>query len=146
MPIDSSQTSRTSSQPTMNDESQREAQIFLWRFPPPCQYAIWDSLNTSLADDERYSPSSPGVYTWPLHGEKGFYRTLQAGPLPPIKCEDTSHVAGLEHQGCFADDTLSELPHDNKMMMMMIQREMVLPKGPMGMTVEVSSRVMIMFV
>lgn len=66
------------------------------------QYHIWDTVNTYLADDEAYSPTVPGKYTWPLPREIGYYSVLYAGPLPPIQC-DSSTPAGTTYKGCYKD-------------------------------------------
>lgn len=66
------------------------------------QYPIWDTVSTDLKDDERYSPTIQGVYTWPLQGETGFYRTLFAGgPLAPAECFDKAPY-GTVYKGCYA--------------------------------------------
>ena len=63
---------------------------------------IWDTAHSHLAYDDLYSPKAPGIYTWPLDGETGFYKTLHAGPLPPLECMDKA-PDGTEYKGCYWD-------------------------------------------
>ena len=65
-------------------------------------------MNTNLVDDEAYSPTVPGTYTWPLEGETGYYKTLYAGPLPPLLCA-SSVASGTEYVGCFEDSSNDRL-------------------------------------
>lgn len=58
--------------------------------------------------DERYSPTQPGFYTWPLKEETGYYKTLYAGPLPPLECS-SSVPSGTTYKGCFADSSSARL-------------------------------------
>lgn len=68
------------------------------------QYHIWDTVSTAFADIEEYSPTVPGVYTWPFSGAQGFYSSLYAGPLPPIQCS-SSVPSGTVYKGCYADSS-----------------------------------------
>lgn len=71
------------------------------------QYHIWDSFESDVANDEAYSPTIPGNYTWPLESAAGYYRTFYAGLLPPVACE-SALPAGTELVGCFNNDSSSE--------------------------------------
>lgn len=72
------------------------------------QFHIWDTFNTDhgLHDVEAYAPTTPGTYTWPLEGETGFYKTIIAGPLPPLQCA-SSIPAGTQFVGCFEGGLLT---------------------------------------
>ena len=103
-------------------------------FPRPLpprnyQFHIWDTVNTNLADDEAYSPTVPGVYTWPLEGETGYYKTLHAGPLPPLECSSNAPF-GTVFAGCFQDSSNNRLLDSDSMTL----EEM----GPDGMTNQVT--------
>lgn len=90
----------------------------------PCQYPIWDTVSTDLKDDERYSPTIQGVYTWPLPEETGFYRSLYAGPLTPTECFDKA-PHGTVYRGCYAGGIFKHGEYRSP------------EKGPDGMTPEV---------
>lgn len=96
----------------------------------PDEFHIWDTVNTNLADDEAYSPTVPGTYTWPLVGETGYYKTLYAGPLPPLECSPTA-PPGTESAGCFEDSSNNRLLDSDSMTL----EEM----GPSGMTNQICS-------
>ena len=107
---------------------------YAWRFPIHCgwlipQYPIWDTVNTDLADDYDYSPTVPGNYTWPLEGATGCYRTIIAGPLPPIQCQ-LGDPAGTELVGCFADSSSNRLFNSDSLVLNQ--------RGPDGMTAPVT--------
>ena len=85
-------------------------------------------MNTYLADDEEYSPTVPGQYTWPLANATGYYKAIYAGPLPPLKC-DSSVPSGTQYQGCFVDARDDRLLDTDKLVLM--------EQGPDGMTGEV---------
>ena len=92
------------------------------------QYHIWDTVNTYLADEEEYSPTVPGTYTWPLATSTGYYSTMYAGPLPPIECDD-SVPSGTELVGCFTDSRNDRLINSDSYVL--------LEMGDDGMTPEV---------
>lgn len=92
------------------------------------QYPIWDTVTTDLAIDERYSPTVPGKYTWPLEGITGYYSTIVAGPLPPLDCASSVPV-GTRLVGCFADSKADRLLNSNTT----VRAE----RGQGGMTAEV---------
>lgn len=94
------------------------------------QYHIWDTVNTNLADVEEYSPTVNGQYTWPLQGETGYYKTLYAGPLPPLECS-SSVPSRTELVGCFADDSRNRLFDSDALVLGEVGRD--------GMTGKVSS-------
>lgn len=91
---------------------------------------IWDTIdNDDLAKDDRYSPSDPGLYTWPIEGEEGFYSMLYVGRYGP-SCESEALPPGVTYKGCFSNETPSRFFNKHTMQ---------LPtKGHAGMTVEVS--------
>lgn len=85
-------------------------------------------MNTELNDDEAYSPTTQGVYTWPIEGETGYYAVLYAGPLPPLQCS-SSVPPGTRYEGCFVDSSSSRLFNSPYL---------ELPEqGPNGMTTQV---------
>ena len=95
------------------------------------QYHIWDTVNTELQDDEAYSPTIPGVYTWPIEGETGYYSVLYAGPLPPLECS-SSVPSGTEYEGCFVDSSSSRLFDSDSVVLA--------EQGPDGMTTQASDK------
>lgn len=91
------------------------------------QFHIWDTFNDDhgLHNNEAYAPKAKGTYTWPLEGETGFYKTIIAGPLPPLQCE-SSVPDDTEYVGCFKAGLLASA-------------SLVLGKiGPDGMTAQVN--------
>lgn len=88
---------------------------------------MWDTADSDLADDEDYSPKAPGIYAWPIKGERGYYKSLYAGPLPPVECEDTV-PRDTEYVGCYSDSPSRRMFRED---------ETVMEKGRDGMTVEV---------
>lgn len=88
---------------------------------------MWDTDDTDLSYDEDYCPKAPGVYTWPIKGETGYYKDLYAGPLPPVKCENKT-PPDTEYVGCYSDSPSMRLFHEGKR---------VMKKGRDGMTNEV---------
>ena len=97
--------------------------------PSRWQYHIWDTVNTDLANDEDYSPTVNGQYTWPLEGETGYYKTLYAGPLPPLECS-SSVPPQTQLAGCFSDNSRNRLLDSDSLVLGEIGRD--------GMTGEVS--------
>lgn len=91
------------------------------------QYAMWDTDDSDLAYSEDYHPKAPGVYTWPIKGETGYYKAFHAVPLPPVECED-SKPRDTEYVGCYADSSSRPVFSKDKK---------VLKKGRDGMTNEV---------
>lgn len=84
-----------------------------------------------MANDVRYSPKGPGIYTWPIKGEEGFYGTLYVGSDDPASCEVQAAVPGVSYEGCFSITSQRSLFR---------QDVLHLPtKGNAGMTVEVSN-------
>lgn len=103
---------------------------------PPCQYPIWDPVYDDLADDKRYSPQAPGVYTWPLDGEEGFYSKLYVGRDGPTTCGSVGLPYGVGYEGCFSTES--------SWVIFEPEGALRLPKkGAAGMTIEVSHAVQV---
>ena len=89
-------------------------------------------MNTYLADDPAYSPTSPGTYSWPLDGETGYYSTIYAGPLPPTECPG-SVPAGVVYKDCYRDSASARVFNSKPVL---VKPEM----GKKGMTIDVRGR------
>lgn len=96
--------------------------------PRHVQYPIWDTVDTHLASDERYSPRTAGIYTWPIEGEAGFYGTLYIGWNGPNHCEGAS-LPSVTYEGCFSR-TSGKQPFKRETLQLPT-------KGDHGMTAEV---------
>ncbi|CAM9274851.1 unnamed protein product [Laminaria digitata] len=94
---------------SFSDEGSTREQRTAWEIENgPDEFHIWDTVNTDFKDIEEYSPTVNGQYTWPLEGETGYYKTLYAGPLPPLECS-SSAPSRTAVVGCFADSSRNRL-------------------------------------
>lgn len=94
------------------------------------QYPLWDTVNTDLANDQEYSPTVPGEYTWPLEGTTGYYGVIFAGALPPLDCTYYNSVPdGIVLVGCFSDSSKNRLLSSSALVQS--------TRGPGGMTAQV---------
>lgn len=96
------------------------------------QYHIWDTVNTDLADDIRYSPKVPGTYTWPRSDAVGYYKNIYAGPLPIFECDTSTPSGTVKLDECY----ITRLPPNE----VFTQDYLELPvQGENGMSPQVSA-------